>query len=691
MKLARLLRCLPLLLTVLPLLPPVVHAQNYPRIAYYGALKRSGSPVMDDDGNLIDSVANAMARYPEVIIDMDPITPYRPQFLTSMRQRNPSVKLLAYVTGHYIWSSLDPDSFNHYPTRYWRMIRDMDGFLYNKAGAQFGLTNHAFANVNLAKKAQGRYVVAESLATLFWDFAVRRGGWDGIFVDTFCQGILWAQAPGESIDFARAGYSSPSTFDAAWHAGTDTLAARLRQKCGNSTILVGNCEPNTKWAWFNGWMRENFPFQGGATWYNNMYDDPGGYFTEEQRFRTPTNNHISTSIVNGYGAQYWSDNCRRARLGLGSAALGDGYASFVPGQRTPLIPYYTYWYDEFAVDLTTGTSSPLLAKTGWLGQPLGPYYQMIWAGTNPDAVTNPGAETNLSGWTFWCNSAQINSTFTRDAGTAAVGGASFKVTVPNTTTVDWYVNFASNGSIWGQLGYTYSATFWAKASTPRNITVVASNTGASRVVAIGTTWKQYQAALVPLWSGQANLAFFLGVGAGDVWIDDAHLQQGATSIYRRDFQKGMVLVNPSYNVLPVPLAHSYRKILGTADPITNNGTSITTATVNPLDALFLIDSNATAGVAGATVAPRLELSTPWPNPGRGEGPVSVRMALPRPGRATLELFDALGRRVAMRAPEVLPAGANAVTWDVGPHPPGLYFVRLSSEMGTATAKWVVLD
>src|SRR5258706_13903002 len=89
LKLPRLLRCLPLLLTVLPLLPPVVSAQNYPRLAFYGALKRSGSPVMDDDGNLIDSVANAMARNSEVIIDVDPITPYRPQFLSSMRQRNP--------------------------------------------------------------------------------------------------------------------------------------------------------------------------------------------------------------------------------------------------------------------------------------------------------------------------------------------------------------------------------------------------------------------------------------------------------------------------------------------------------------------------------------------------------------------------------------------------------------------------
>ena len=44
-----------------------------------------------------------------------------------------------------------------------------------------------------------------------------------------------------------------------------------------------------------------------------------------------------------------SDNERRARFGLGSASLGDGYASFVPGQRSPDQPYYSWWFDEFGV------------------------------------------------------------------------------------------------------------------------------------------------------------------------------------------------------------------------------------------------------------------------------------------------------------------------------------------------------
>jgi hypothetical protein len=87
----------------------------------------------------------------------------------------------------------------------------------------------------------------------------------------------------------------------------------------------------------------------------------------------------------------------------------------------------------------------------------------------------------------------------------------------------------------------------------------------------------------------------------------------------------------------------------------------------------------------------VELSPPMPNPAREPGAVTLRLALPRAARITLELFDALGRRVAERPPEVLPAGAHVVAWEVGPQPPGLYFVRLNSEAGSATTKWVVLD
>ena len=45
----------------------------------------------------------------------------------------------------------------------------------------------------------------------------------------------------------------------------------------------------------------------------------------------------------------------------------------------------------------------------------------------------------------------------------------------------------------------------------------------------------------------------VGGEAGDVWIDDAHFQQGATSLWRRDFQNGIVLVNPASQTLSAPL------------------------------------------------------------------------------------------------------------------------------------------
>ena len=602
MSIARLMRPVLLLLALFLVgAAPTLAQQGYPHVGLYWSIHGDGRPLLDSTGTVDPTVAGNVSRYHELIVDVDPLAPYRPDVLLALRQRNPSLKIFGYVTGHYIWPSLAPDSLNHYPTRYWRMVRNNDGFLYNKSGAQFGLTNHAFANVNLAKNVAGHYVIAESLATLFWDVIVRPGNWDGVFIDTFCEGILWAQAGAESIDFARAGYASPAAFDAAWHAGTDTLASRLRALSGPTPILVGNCEPNTKWAWFNGWMRENFPYQGGGTWYANMYDDPGGYFTEDQRFRTPRNNFIFSG-ASPPTSPYVAENLRRARFGLASAALGDGYATFGYSARvTDVYPYWNWWYDEYAVDLASGQSTTLQRDTGWLGQPLTSVYQMIWAGTNPDAVPNPGAETDLGGWTFWYNTAEITATFARDTTTAAAGRASFKISVPNATSVDWYVNIASNGSIPVSPGSVYSATFWARASVARTITVVAGNSGASRRVDIGTTWKQYQVALVPLWSSaSSNLAFFVGLGAGDVWIDDAHLQQGATTLFRRDFQNGTVLVNPSNVNLTVPLGSGYRSILGQRDLVTNNGAPATSVTVNGGDARFLISTGDVVAPASIT-------------------------------------------------------------------------------------------
>src|SRR2546426_8875923 len=69
-----------------------------------------------------------------------------------------------------------------------------------------------------------------------------------------------------------------------------------------------------------------------------------------------------------------------------------------------------------------------------------------------------------------------------------------------------------------------------------------------------------------------------------------------------------------------------------------------------------------AAVAGSP-AGRLELGRPVPNPYRaGAGDLTMRFSLPAPGRASVELFDLGGRRVAELFSGWAAAGAHAASW-----------------------------
>ncbi|MEO5987486.1 MAG: putative glycoside hydrolase [Candidatus Eisenbacteria bacterium] len=568
-------------------------AQGYPRLGLYGSIMGDGYPYVLANGSLDTTAIAQVARYDEVILDVNPITPYRPDVLAALRARNPDIRLLAYVLGHDIWNAADPDSLNHYPTRYRRLVRDAGGFLYNS------VTNNYYpgVSVNLAKRdLSGRFVVAEGLADLIHEVAIQSGVWDGVFFDVFCHSITWSQDATRKIDFARAGYASIATFDAAWQAATDTLANRIRRLSGGSPIIVGNCAGSAHTQTFNGWMRENFPYQGGGTWYQNMLTDPQGYFADERDFAQPAHNYIFSAMQGASGNQYSAENTAKVRFGLASAALGEGYGVFGPSDRVATTaPYHSYWYDEYAVDLANGRASNSIAHTGWLGQPLGPQYQMIWAGTNPDAVSNPDFETSATtGWSFSAF-APAAATIARDLTSAPVGTSSARISVTASSSVSWYVNLTTLNSIAVYPWLQYSVTFWARASAPRTFEVVASNPGggsvASRNVTVDTQWRHYQVVLQPNASVSSKLVFYLGAQVGDIWFDDIHFQQGATSLYRRDFQNGTVLVNPSDQLLQVPLGGTFQRILGLVAPGINDGATVTSVSVNPNDALFLLSPN----------------------------------------------------------------------------------------------------
>lgn len=558
-------------------------AREFPRLGMYGVCTELGYPLLDAGGNPDPAVLDALARYHQVILPVTPLTPYRPDLAAALRARRPDLQLIAYVPGQNIWDARNADSTAHFPTRYRRLVDSLDARLYNRNGAI-----HSLGRVNFAKRVNGRYVMAEAAADLFDEVVARSGPWDGIFIDVLCTSIAFAESPAESVDYVRAGYSSFAAFDAAWGAAVDTLGDRLRRLAGPAFVMIGNCGRGTNYESFNGWMRENFPLQNGGNWDQNMFRDPGGYLAGDLRFLPPLANYISSIPPVAGGPPYTAENARRVRFGLGSAALGDGYGVFNEGApSTSDKSYLSWWFDEYAVDLATGRSSGRLDDTGWLGLPLGSWYQMIWVGSAPDAVTNPGFETDVTtGWTI-----AGDGTRAWDPSTAAAGSASARLHVPIVGAVPWSTAFGTTGTIPVVTGVPASATFWAKASTARPITVVAAPTTgsvASRTLTIDTVWRQYQVALVPIASANVGLRFYLGAATGDVWLDDCHLQVGATSIYRRDFQNGAVFVNPSNAPLTVPLEREFRRITGVVDPAVNDGSIVTQAAVGASDALFLI-------------------------------------------------------------------------------------------------------
>jgi Hypothetical glycosyl hydrolase family 15/Carbohydrate binding domain len=584
-----------------------VAARAFPRMALYGSVVGGGYPYTINDGPLDTLEIARAARFGDVVLDVYPINPYRPDIVAAIRARNPRARLFGYVLATHIWAAGDADSTRHIPTLIRRTVRDLDGFLYDRATGQEYKDN----SINIAKKVNGRYVVAEALADLFRDRILATGVWDGLFVDVYCHGIAWTQnGTGQVIDLARAGYANTAELDAAWGEACDTLAARLRRDAGPTFVLVGNCAASAEHATFNGWMRENFPYQQGGTWASNMLGDVSsrGYFQDDRDYQPESFNWILSFGNTTVGQENSSANNKRVRYGLGSASLGEGVHAIGPGAKSVReAMYQRWWYDEYAVDLVTGRSSESQAHTGWLGEALGPARKMMWASGAADAVTNAGFESSVTdGWVFR-SFAPAQASLVRDAGTAAVGTSSAKVSVTTPSTVNWHCYLSSAGQLDVQAGLSYAATFWCKASGLRTVHVLAGNSGGQAYVAVDTTWRQYQVVMTPTQSMAASLTFFLGLEAGDVWFDDVHFQQGATSVWRRDFHNGIVLVNPTETPLDVTLEEPFKRLIGTHEPTLNDGRVGNVQRVEAFDALFLLrpatDDVPPAGVRDLRVGP----------------------------------------------------------------------------------------
>lgn len=79
-----------------------------------------------------------------------------------------------------------------------------------------------------------------------------------------------------------------------------------------------------------------------------------------------------------------------------------------------------------------------------------------------------------------------------------------------------------------------------------------------------------------------------GRGAGYLGYPLAKPTQPVKGVFRRDFQKGLVLCNTTDAPQQISLEKAYRRIAGTQDPVTNNGSTITGLTLPPKDGIILL-------------------------------------------------------------------------------------------------------
>ncbi|MEP0548786.1 MAG: T9SS type A sorting domain-containing protein, partial [Rhodothermales bacterium] len=113
--------------------------------------------------------------------------------------------------------------------------------------------------------------------------------------------------------------------------------------------------------------------------------------------------------------------------------------------------------------------------------------------------------------------------------------------------------------------------------------------------------------------------------------------------------------------------------------ITTNSTETPTLTV-PLSVEVL----PTVANEGDAVPTAFALEPAYPNPFAGS--TTIRYALPEAARVTVEVYDAVGRRVAVLVDGEMAAGSHEAEWDAASMASGVYLYRMQAGDFTKTLK-----
>jgi len=611
---------------VFPATPPLIKA-GFPRLSNYNLFLLSETAVRNNDS--LDNVVSTLGLYDFINgLEANHIGTTAIGEVLELRKINPDIILVPYFESFIAQLPATPA-----PPQSLRLLDQ-----YN-AGLQESWFMHDPAGVRLEEPLYpGNYQMNHTIfggvvdGYHYNDYArhyltrtvLPVGLWDGIHFDEsiwFPNPLLTDANPFTSseagvfppIDLDNDGIAEPMTeLKDAWRNAFFDYFFRYSDKLGYSKIIFGNSgeipsKPSVL-NQFNGAQREFslvYRLEADGDWDTTA---SGGWYDMMQRYdiamrflRAPQlPSYEFTGYLLGTPSGFQTANnlpdrektlesrdFRRMRLGLTSVLLGDGFFGYdyVDNTTTPL------WFDEYAVN-SSGIPEKSLAAKGYLGQPLAVAEEL---GFPANVLVDIDFETlpvSLPPGVFF----GPNVAFTSQPGQAVDGQSSMIVTIPASNPQVELLMYTDPTVLGLDQGKTYNIMLDYRILDYQPVTqqgVFTTNfarqsTGQGPVLASATLWNA-DAGL----TGKLRTAFkvdaadylvrMLMIEAGTIAFDNIKIVEGTGGVWRRDFENGIVLVNPTPEAILVPQADidgplfrsGVRRIQGVQDPLVNNGSAVT--------------------------------------------------------------------------------------------------------------------
>ena len=294
---------------------------------------------------LSDYEAENLAKWDLLILDME-VQENSPEALKKIRQLNPDVVILAYITSQEIMSDFKYYHLAHLRPKLEASIID-SWYLKDTKGNK--VTN--WPGTYMLNLSDG--VKTNSQGQRFNDFLPEfilnniksTGLWDGVFYDNTWGDVTWIA--NNDLDLNNDGVRDGiNEANANWASGFKKMLQKTRNLVGNDFLIMGNGKLYEPYQGImNGMMFENFPsfWEGDGTWAGSM----------KNYLKLPSLNvQPSVSVLNTYNKS--QNNFSLMRFGLTSTLLGEGFFSY---------DYDTsnhgqlWWYDEYSVNLGKAIST----------------------------------------------------------------------------------------------------------------------------------------------------------------------------------------------------------------------------------------------------------------------------------------------------------------------------------------------